>query len=192
MGERAPLVIGPFAGGLNTYDDPTAVKDTEVVEALNWDPGLDGSLRSRPPFQTLPKPLPLGLTGNARFLGFFYGTNGSYYLLASDGLSSTWVYSSIASAWAIVTNTFAAASMAQFDNKAWLASPVGESDPGGYWTPSGGFTADADMPRGDTLVSFKSRLWISPGKGNPQGTRVYYSKVLGQPNFWQAAAFSLA
>ena len=31
---REPLVIGPFAGGLNTYDDPTAVRDTELVEAL--------------------------------------------------------------------------------------------------------------------------------------------------------------
>lgn len=184
---REPLVIGPFAGGLNTYDDATAVKDTELVEALNWDPGLEGSLRSRPPFQNLNKPLTLGATGNPRFLGFFYGSAGTYHLIVSDGLSSTWAYNG--TAWSLITNTFAASSMAQFDNKAWLASPVGEADPGGYWTPGGGFIADADMPRGDTLVSFKSRLWISPGKGNANGTRVYYSKVLGQPNFWQSAAF---
>lgn len=186
---RDPLVIGPFAGGLNTYDDPTAVKDTELVECLNWDPGLEGSLRSRPPFSDLNKPLTLGASGNAKLLGFFYGSGGSYYLIATDGLSSTWVYNGQTAAWSLITATFAASSLAQFDNKAWLAAPVGEVDPGGYWTPSGGFVADADMPRGDTLVSFKSRLWISPGKGNPNGTRVYYSKVLGQPNFWQAAAF---
>ncbi len=186
---RTPLVIGPFAGGLNTYDDPTAVKDTELVEALNWDPGLEGSLRSRPPFSDKNKPLTLGASGNARFLGFFYGTGSSYYLIASDGLSSTWVFSSITQNWALITNTFAASSMAQFDNKAWLSSPVGEADPGGYWTPAGGFVADTDMPRGDTMVSFKSRLWISPGKGNTNGTRVYYSKVLGQPNFWASPNF---
>lgn len=184
---REPLVIGPFAGGLNTYDDPTAVKDTELVECLNWDPGLEGSLRSRPPFQDLSKPLTLGASGNARFLGFYYLSGGGYRLLASDGLSSTWAYDG--TNWALITNTFAAAAMAQFDNKAWLVSPVGEADPGGYWTPGGGFVADANMPRGDTIVSFKSRLWLSPGKGNANGTRVYYSKVLGQPNFWQAASF---
>lgn len=185
---REPLVIGPFAGGLNTYDDPTAVKDTEVVECLNWDPGLEGSLRSRPPFQNLETPMTLGASGNARFLGFYYSSGGgTTYLIASDGLSSTWAFNG--TAWSLITSTFAASAMVQFDNKAWLASPVGETDPGGYWEPSGGFVADSDMPHGDTLISFKSRLWLSPGKGNANGTRVYYSKVLGQPNFWQAPAF---
>lgn len=186
---RKPLVIGPFSGGLNTYDDPTAVKDTELVECLNWDIGFDGSLRSRPPFYDLSKNLTLGTTGDMVFLGFFYGSGGTYYLLASDGLSSTWAYSGQSASWSLITSTFAASAMAQFDNKAWLTSPVGETDPGGYWTPAGGFMADADMPHGDTIVSFKSRLWVAPGKGAANSTRVYYSKVLGQPSFWAAAAF---
>ena len=187
MAARSPLIIGPFAGGMNTYDDATAVKDTELVECLNWDPGLEGSLRSRPPFQNLNKPLTLGATGDAKLLGFFYGTGGATYLIASDGLSSTWAYTG--TAWQLITSTFAASAMTQFDNKAWLVAPVGEADPGGYWTPGGGFVADADMVKGETIVSFKSRLWISPGKGNANGTRVYYSKVLGQPSFWASAAF---
>jgi hypothetical protein len=186
---RQPLVIGPFAGGLNTYDDPTAVKDTELVECLNWDPGLEGSLRSRPPFYDLSKNLTLGTTGNPRFLGFFYVTGGQYYLLASDGLSTTWAYSSATASWNVVTTNFAATAMAQFNNQAWLTAPVGAANPGGQWTPVGGFVADANMPYGDTIVSFKSRLWISPGKGNANGTRVYYSKVLGQPNFWTSPGF---
>ncbi len=186
---REPLVIGPFAGGLNTYDDATAVKDTELVECLNWDPGLEGSLRSRPPFTDLVLPMPLGASGNPRFLGFFYGAGGAYWLIASDGLSSTWAFNGVSRTWGLISSTFSATSMAQFDNKAWLMSPVGEADPGGYWTPAGGFVADADMPRGDSIVSFKSRLWVTPGKGNANGTRVYYSKTLGQPNFWQAPSF---
>lgn len=185
--ERKPLVIGPFAGGLNTYDDPTAVRDTELVEALNWDPGLEGSLRSRPPFSDLNLTLLLGATGSATFLGFFYGASAQPYLIASDGLSSTWSFDG--STWTRITATFAASAMVQFDNKAWLLAPVGESDPGGYWTPVGGFTADSDMPKGETLTSHKSRLWVSPGKGNPNGSRIYYSKVLGQPNFWQTPGF---
>lgn len=184
---REPLVIGPFAGGLNTYDDATAVKDTELVECLNFDPGLEGSLRSRPPFQDLSLPMTLGTSGTPKFLGFYYGSSSTTYLIASDGLSSTWAFTG--TAWVLITNTFSAAAVAQFDGKAWLASPVGEVDPGGYWTPGGGFVADTDMPRGDTIVSFKSRLWITPGKGNLNGTRVYYSKVLGQPNFWTSPSF---
>ncbi len=184
---REPLVIGPFAGGLNTYDDPTVVRDTELVEALNWDPGLEGSLRSRPPFTNTGSPLTLGATGSAKFLGFYYAVNGTTYLIASDGLNSTWAYNG--TSWSLITATISATAMTQFDNKVWMISPVGDSDPGGYWTPSGGFVADADMPRGDTIIGFKSRLWVSPGKGNPNGTRVYYSKVLGQPNFWQTPSF---
>lgn len=187
MPARNPLVIGPFSRGLNTYDDPTAVLDDELVEALNWDPGLEGSLKSRPPFQNLGNSLPLGATGNARIIGVYYATNGEAHLIASDGLSSTYAYAS--GTWTLITNTFAASSMAQFDGKAWLTSPVGEADPGGYWTPGGGFTADSDMPHGDVIVSYKFRLWIAPGKNSTNGTRVYYSKVLGQPNFWQSAAF---
>lgn len=184
--QREPLVIGPFAGGLNTYDDPTAVRDTELVEALNWDPGLEGSLRSRPPFSEDSHPIPLGTTGNPIFLGYYY-LAGVAYLIVGDGSSSTWAFNG--SAWLLVTNTISASAMVQFDNKAWLVSPVGDADPGGYWTPAGGFVADANMPHGDSIVGFKSRLWVAPGKGNPNGTRVYYSKVLGQPNFWQTPSF---
>jgi hypothetical protein len=184
---RSPLVIGPFARGLNLYDDPTAVLDDELVEALNFDPGLEGSLKNRPPFQDLSDPLTLGATGNARLLGFYYESNGTYHLLASDGLSTTWRYS--AGVWSVLTATFAASAMVQFDGKAWLVSPVGEVDPGGYWTPAGGFVADADMPRGDVIASYKFRLWVAPGRNQPNGTRVYYSKVLGQPNFWQTPGF---
>lgn len=184
---REPLTIGPFAGGLNTYDDPTSVRDTELVEALNWDPGLEGSLRSRPPFSNLGIPMTLGATGSARFLGFYYVAGSLSYLIASDGLSSTYAFDG--TSWLLISNTFSASAMAQFDNKAWLLSPVGETDPGGYWTPSGGFIADTDMVRGATLTAHKSRLWVSPGKGNPNGSRIYYSKVLGQPNFWQTPGF---
>lgn len=184
---REPLVIGPFAGGLNTYDDPTAVRDTELVECLNWDPGLEGSLRSRPPFQDLGTPMTLGATGNMTYLGIFYGTGNEFWVIASDGLNTTYSYHD--GAWAVLTSTFSASAMVQFDNKAWLLAPVVSTNPGGYWSPSGGFVADSNMPKGETIVSHKSRLWVSPGKGNPNGTRMYYSKVLGQPNFWTTPSF---
>jgi len=184
---RKPLILGPFSKGLNTYDDPTAIQDTELVDALNFDPGFDGSLRSRPPFTDTLDPLTLGATGTPHLLGYYYDNSGVAHLLAGDGLSSTWRYSS--GVWSLITNTFSATDMAQFDGKAWLLPPVGEADPGGYWTPSGGFVPDADMPKGLSITSYKSRLWIAEGVGGTNPTRIRYSKVLGQPSFWASPGF---
>lgn len=187
MTTRKPVLIGPFSRGVNTYDDPTAIHDQECAEALNFDPGLDGSLRSRPPFTDTGDPLQLGPTGTPRLLGYFYDTNGVPYLIAADGASSTWRY--FQGIWTIITDTFSATDMAQFDGKAWLVAPVGSSASGGSWTPSGGFVADANMPKGTSIESYKSRLWIAEGVGGANSTRVRYSKVLGQTNFWTSPAF---
>lgn len=187
MTTRKPLIIGPFSRGINTYDDPTAIHDQECAEALNFDPGLDGSLKSRPPFTSTGSPMPITGTGKPRLLGYYYDVSGNPYLIASDGVSSTWSFFS--GAWTLVTSTFAAADMTQYDGKAWLVAPVGETDPGGYWTPSGGFTADSDMPRGTSITTYKSRLWVAEGLGGTNPTRIRYSKVLGQPDFWDNPGF---
>ena len=187
MTTREPLLIGPFVGGLNTYDDQSSIKDTECYQALNFDTGTDGSLRSRPPFIDTGDPLTLGLTGSPRLLGYFYDTNGDPYLIASDGLSSTWRYFN--ETWTLITSTFSATDMTQFDGKAWLVSPPGEADPGGYWTPAGGFVADADMPKGESITAYKARLFIAAGQSSTTPTRMYYSKVLGQSGFWTSPAF---
>lgn len=187
MATRDAMLIGPFAGGINTFDDPTAINDQECAEALNFDPGLDGSLKNRPPFTDLGTPLTLGTAGNPTLLGYFYDANGEAHLIASDGDTSTWAYSS--GAWDLITDTFAATDMTQFDNKAWLVSPVGEADPGGYWTPGDGFTADSAMPHGVSIASYKSRLWVAEGLRGDYPTRIRYSKVLGQPDFWVDPGF---
>lgn len=187
MTTRKPVIVGPFSKGINTYDDPTAIDDHELAEALNFDPGLDGSLKSRPPFSDLGSPLTITGIGVPRLLGYFYDTNGDPHLIASDGNSSTWRYSG--TSWVLVTNTFSATDMTQFDGKAWLVSPVGEADPGGSWDPTGGFVADSNMPHGTSIAAYKSRLWIAEGSGGANPTRIRYSKVLGQPDFWDAAGF---
>jgi len=53
--ERTPvseLKIGQFSGGINRYNDPSAIADTELVDCVNYDIDLDGSLKSRPPWNT--------------------------------------------------------------------------------------------------------------------------------------------
>lgn len=185
------IQIGPFIGGLNTFSDITSIADNELSVCENFELDLDGSLKSRPPIVDRGQTFPLGATGNINVLGYYYGTGGVPYLLASDGLSSTYYFNG--TTWNLITNTFAATAMAQFDQKAWLVAPytgaAAGSRKGGYWTPSGGFVVQNNMPEGDTVVAHKYRLWISGGRdalSNP--TYVYYSNILGSPlGTWTAS-----
>lgn len=181
-----PIQVGPFVGGLNTFSDPTAVADNEVVVCENFELDLDGSLVSRPPVVYKGVPFPLGATGNAEILGYFYGPGNVPYLIASDGLNSTYYFDG--TSWTLITNTFAASAMTQFNNLAWMTAPVGSVNPGGSWSPSAGFVADANMPKGEVIVAMKLRLWVATGKdATTNGTRLFFSKVLGTVPFWQVA-----
>jgi hypothetical protein len=180
----APIQVGPFVGGLNTFSDATAIADNELTVCENFELDLDGSLKSRPPIEDLGIDFPLQATGDIEFLGVFQVSNTVSYLIASDGLSKTYYFSG--TAWVEITNTIAASGFVQFDDKAWLTAPVGSANPGGYWTVSGGFTADSDMPKGDLIVTFKDRLWIAEGRDSTnQGTRLYRSRTLADPSLWQ-------
>ena len=180
-----PIQVGPFVGGLNTFSDPTAIADNELTVCNNFELDLDGSLKSRPPIQDLGIDFPLAATGDIEFLGTFQVSQTESYLLASDGDSRTYYFNG--SAWVLITDTIAAAGFVQFDDKAWLTAPVGSTNPGGYWTVAGGFVADANMPEGECIVSFKGRLWIAEGRDSTnQGTRLYRSRTLADPSLWQA------
>jgi hypothetical protein len=179
--------IGPFSGGLNTYSDPTAVADNELVVCENLELDLDGSLKSRPPISDIGVNFPLGASGNMELLGYYYADENVPYLLASDGLSSTYYLSG--DSWILITNTVAASAMAQFNGKAWLLSPQGGANPGGSWDPVGGFVAVADMPHGEVIVAYKFRLWVAAGKNAAtNSTRLYFSNLLGVTPFWPTTA----
>ena len=181
-----PVQIGPFIGGLNTFSDPTAVGDNQLVVCENFELDLDGSLMSRPPFVAQPGTLQLGDTGDPQLLGYYFAAGNLPYLIASDGLSKTYFWNG--TSWAIVTDTFAASAMTQFDGKAWLLAPATGTAVGGYWTPGGGFVEQPNMPKGDAVVTHKQRLWVVPGKLAPtNSTRLYYSAVLGVPELWPEA-----
>lgn len=180
---KRAVQLGPFNKGLNTFSDPSAVPDDGLAELLNMELDLDGSLVSRPPFHDTGINMPLDVTGNMTLLGFFYTPLGAEYLIATDGLSKTYYLSG--GAWVLLTNTFAATAMVQFDDKAWLLAPVGSVNPGGYWSPGSGFVAEPNMPRGTVIVAFKFRLWVAQGEqATANGSRLYFSKLLGVTPFW--------
>lgn len=162
--------------------------DNELVVVDNFELDLDGSLKSRPPFTLAGSSVALGSTGNATLLGWFLDvTSGVKYLILSTGTTTV--------AWNPTSGTFttivssSAAAMTQFNNFAYLTfSQTSGVTGGGHWSPGGGYVADSAMPNGDSIISYKFRLWISAGKNaltNP--TRMYYSNVLGASTFWPAS-----
>lgn len=195
MTTREPTILGPFSGGINTFDDPAALRDNELVEALNFDPGMDGSMKSRPPIQD-PSVQFRTQYGNLRMLTWFYtmlpnppfpaGTL-DMYMIVSDG-TQTYSYRVLDQSIGVIA-TFPATDAVQFNGKVWLLAPSSSGSVGGYWEPIGGFVLDANMPTGESIVSYKSRLWIASGASGTNINRVYYSKVLGQANFWVSPGF---
>lgn len=181
-----PLTLGPFTGGMNAMSDPTDVDDKQCVEALNFDQDPNGSMKSRPPFTSAGAAMPLQATGDARILGFFYGTDGTPYLMGSDGLSKTYRFN--AGVWTLITDTFAAAAFVQFDGKAWLFAPPNATNPGGRWTPAGGFVAETSMPKGRSAAVYKDRIWIASGQGSTGPTSMFYSRLIVEGPIWDNAA----
>jgi hypothetical protein len=186
----APIQVGPFIGGLNTFSDPSAIADNELSRCENFELDLDGSLKSRPPIQDLNVSFPLTASGNVNLLGYYYATNNVPYLLASDGDSSTYYFDG--NVWNLITNTVAAAGFTQFNDKAWLTAPVGSgtlgSFLGGTWDPVAGFVNDPAMPEGECITVYKDRLWVAEGRDTSgNGTRLYYSRTLADPQVWPLA-----
>ena len=182
------IQVGPFRGGLNTFSDESAVADNELIVCNNFDPDVDGSLKSRPPAIEVGDALPLqDSVGYPRVIAEIRTDTGASIIIGSDGEDKTYYFNG--SVWTLITNTFAASAAIEYNGVVWLVSPPSEASPGGYWSIGGGFTADANMPHGGDIVEFKSRLWVVRGKdATSDGTRLYFSKVLGQPDFWPAVA----
>lgn len=178
------IQIGPFVGGLNTFSDATSIADNELAVCQNLELDLDGSLVSRPPIVYRAIDMPLGATGNPSILGYYYGPGNVPYLIGSDGSSKTYYFNG--SSWILITATFAATAMAQFNNLAWLVAPYGSAAPSGSWSPTAGFVAIPFMPLGDTIVAHKQRIWVSGGRDSlANSTRVVFSNALGAAIFWQ-------
>ncbi len=185
------IQIGPFVGGLNTYSDASAVLDNELVVAENVELDLDGSLVSRPPFVDPGVNFVLGATGNINILGYYYADDGTPYLIANDGLTSTYYYTG--TSWTLITNTIAATALTQYNSLAYLMSPLSSGNPGGSWSPSTGFVGITGIPHGSVLIAHKSRLWAAAGQDagvGQNGTRLYLSNV-GDPNTWAGSFISI-
>lgn len=171
-----PLQLGPFTGGLNRSSHPTIVGDKDLVECLNFELDIDGSLTNRPAIQVIEE----GAT-DERFLIFGSAVfDGTLYLFGTqDG--STYVSSDEGATWTELEPSSVpreCTSMAVYSNTVWLPATPGSANGGISWTPSGGAVAVADMPRGVNCIVHKNRLYIVPGvDASSNESRLYFSSA---------------
>lgn len=154
------LRLGPFTGGLNTASDPALVQDTELIDCLNLELDIDGSLVSRPAIQVT-----FQGAQNERLL--IFGSvvfSGTLYLFATRA-GGTYVSSNAGSSWSALAPGGAreCKTMEVYNNTVWLPATPSSANGGMSWTPSGGAVAQAAMPRGEKCVVHKNRLYICPG-----------------------------
>lgn len=175
--------LGPFVQGLNTFSDPTAIGDTELAQIINFESDIDGSLVNRPPIEDIGSAIPGSTNFGINVLGFYEATTGAKYLIASNRDGSTYYFNG--ATWTLITNTIAASAMAQYRDEVWLVAEPGSANPGGKWSLSGGFTADANMPKGGCAVAHKDRVWIGPGaNATANGARLYLSNIVSGAVSW--------
>lgn len=152
-----PLRLGPFIGGLNTASDPTAIGDAELAICDNFELDIDGSLVSRPPITELE-----GHSGWTERIVLLAEAvfSGTHYLIGSN---TNGVYQYTGGTWTLITNTIQATVAVQYADVVYLIAKPGSANPGGKWSPSGGFTTVAALPKGQAAVVHKARLFVVPG-----------------------------
>lgn len=177
--------LGPFQGGLNTFSDPTAIGDTELATLINFECDIDGSLVNRPPVVQAGAAIPNSTNFGIDVLGFYEANTGAKYLIASNRNGGTYYFDG--AAWVPITLTFAATAIAQYRDEIWLVASPTSVNPGGKWSLSGGFSADANMPKGGCAIAHKDRVWIGPGaSATTNGARLYLSNIVSGAVSWPA------
>lgn len=185
MGGQA-LRLGPFVGGLNTVSDPTAIADAELAVSLNFELDIDGSLVSRPPIMEIDGHQAwterVICIAEAIFSGIFYligsNTNGVYYRESGDNKP-----------WTLITNTIRSTAAVQYADALYIVAIPGSANPSGKWSPGGGFTAVAAIPKGMACTIHKERLFIAPGiLATSNASRLSFSNA-GNFETWGGADF---
>ena len=183
---RSLITLGPFLGGLNNATGvPDTIADNELVECVDFDYTVDGTLVTRPPVAI--EPLPGGALNNTYFnlLGYFVYTSGVVHAIANIG---TGLYYRVASttyvdatSWVQITGSFGVAtSGVQYNDKFYIT----KASAGGYsWNGTTG-AAVGGIPSATSIAVFKERLWAASGSSS----RLYFSN-LATPETWSGSDF---
>lgn len=200
------LKIGPYAGGINSYSDMSAIADDEMVDCVNFDIDLDGSLKSRPPWQLLFGSSTTIATGtkppesHQLMLGSFVYESVQFVIFNSchTGVYAAWIYFiggvNDGTIFKIADGTYSNA-IRYADTVYLTPGPEGGSSSLGtgqsYNLSSGLVTAIANMPRGYAATVYKDRLWISGRRDIVNSSRLFFSDLANFASFPGANFFDI-
>lgn len=157
MPRAEALRLGPFVGGLNTGSDPTAVADSELVSCVNFELDLDGSLVQRPPIVETSHS---GVNTHNLVIGSAIIAGVSYIIVSNSG----GVYAFDGVNWTLIKGGLTSYIALQYRNLVYLVATEASVQAGGFWKPGVGFTSVATMPRGESAIFSKARMFIVPGR----------------------------
>ena len=162
MARAEALRLGPFVGGINTASDATAVADSELVDCVNFELDIDGSLVGRPPIVETTNNSG-SWTNRIVIIGRAIFAGGNYLI----GSNSDGTYAYDGTTWSTIQANLHSSVALQYNNHVYIVPKPGtkSTQQGGRWDGTT-FTADADMPEGESAVFHKSRMFITPGDGN--------------------------
>jgi hypothetical protein len=202
------LKIGPFSGGINRYSDNSAIADTELVDCVNFDIDLDGSLKSRPPINTMYAPVNTTYTtqtfveASTEILGSFVFNAGDkvviyqyiekltspdaintslmIYYIDGPNAGTTHVINTVANA----LNPWA--SVTRYKNTLYFTTVNGGAG-AKMDIATLAYTALVSIPSASKGIIYKERLWLVGDVGSNY-SRLYFSDV-ANPEVFQPASF---
>lgn len=196
------LKIGPFSGGINTYQDPTAIADNELTECINFDVDLDGSLRTRPPWSTI---MNRTLTVSNQATKSFANILGTFSWQNNRFIVYQWIHSDtslntkVSLYWldGVNAGTSTDLTVAQggyikairFNDILYFIPDSGNANGGAsYNLSTSTVTLIATMPGGNGAVVYKSSLFITGGRSGSVRSRVFFS-ALADFTSWPSSNF---
>ena len=205
--QKQAVQIGPFTGGLNNISLAGEARDTEVVDLVNLEVTVDTALTSRPPIEAIAgSTLPTTNTIGWDVLGIYRVTSTEWYLIVTVPTDGTTNVNTTVKAYlngivgtgetvTVIKNCTGinnrVTSMVQFKDKLFFNVDSTATDRGFWWqkgAATGGTTVSA-MPRGNVMISWKTRLWISGTGQAADGDTVWFSTINASgplPDTWGA------
>lgn len=204
---KQAIQVGPFTGGLNNISLAGEARDSEVVDLVNLEVSVDTSLTSRPPIEAIAgSTLPTTNTIGWDVLGVYRVSTAEWYLIVTVPKDGTTNVDTTVKAYlngivgvgetiTIIKQCTGIAnrvtSMVQFKDKLFFNVDATATDRGFWWQKGAalGGTTVAAMPRGNVMISWKTRLWVSGTGLAADGDRVWFSTINSSgplPDTWGA------
>lgn len=180
------VTIGPFKGGLNNVSQAGEASDTELVEMVNMGVTVDGAITSRLPMHEVK-----GISGSIydayEVLGIYRQNALTWYLIFQERNGTGWdVKAAIGgdmTAPVVIRTTInefnKVSAYVQVKDFGYFCASPGESAGliGFKWKPATAYVEIPAMPRGECMVSFKNRLWITGTDAATTNSTMWFSTI---------------